>query len=300
MRIVSLLPSATDIVCSLGLRDQLVGRTHECDWPPGIEAVPAMTRDELATHAMSSREIHEAVGGSVHSGSSIYGLDTDALRDAEPDLILTQELCEVCAVSYTDVCRAARLLDGDVQIVSLEPHTIGDILEHVRLVGELAGADAAAAAVVADARARLDALRDATRGAELPHVVCIEWLDPIFAGGHWVPEQVEIAGGREMVGVAGEHSRQVAWDDVVRSAPEVLVLLPCGMPIERTLAELDAMTSRPGWDGLPAVRDGRVWAVDASSYFNRPGPRVVRGAEILHAIVHGDGRGLRPDEAVRV
>jgi iron complex transport system substrate-binding protein len=300
VRIVSLLPSATDIVFALGLQDQLVGRTHECDWPPGIETVPAMTRDELATQVMSSREIHDAVGGSVHSGSSIYGLDTEALRDAAPDLILTQELCEVCAVSYTEVCQAARLLESDAKIVSLEPHTIDDILEHVRLVGELTGASDRAADVVADARARLQKLRDTASGAERPRVVCIEWLDPIFASGHWVPEQVEVAGGREMLGLAGEHSTQTTWDAVTNAAPQVLVLLPCGMPIERTLAELDAVTTRPGWDDLPAVHDGRVWVVDASSYYNRPGPRIVRGAEILHEIFHRDGEGLRPDEAVRV
>src|SRR5688572_10808115 len=190
MRIVSLLPSATDIVCSLGLRDQLVGRTHECDWPPGIEEVPAVTSDALATHELTSADIHAAIGGAVHSGSSIYGLDADALDRAKPDLIITQELCDVCAVSYEDVTSAARLMEADAKIVSLEPHSIEDILEHVLLVGRLTGAEEAAEKVIADARRRLDRLRDANRGRERPRVVCIEWLDPIFAAGHWVPEQV--------------------------------------------------------------------------------------------------------------
>ncbi len=292
MRIVSLLPSATDIVCSLGLRDSLVGRTHECDWPPGVENVPAVTSDALATHEMTSADIHAAIGGAVHSGSSIYGLDTHALEMAKPDLIITQELCDVCAVSYEDVSHAARLLDADARIVSLEPHSIADILDHVLLVGKLTGADAAANEVVADAHDRLQRLRDATHELPRPTVVCIEWLDPIFAAGHWVPEQVEIAGGTEMLGPRGHTSHQVPWEAVTDAAPEVVVLMPCGMPIERTLGELDALTSRPGWNDLPAVRDKRVHVVDASSFFNRPGPRVVRGAEILFGILHPEVAGV--------
>ena len=304
MRIVSLLPSATDIVCSLGLRDQLVGRTHECDWPPGIENVPAVTSDALATHEMTSADIHAAIGGAVHSGSSIYGLDTDALDRAAPDLIITQELCEVCAVSYEAVTSAARLMDADAKIVSLEPHSIDDILDHVVLVGELTKARDAAERVVADARERLDRLRTATHGLERPNVVCIEWLDPIFAAGHWVPEQVEVAGGTEMLGPHGRPSHQVPWEAVVEASPDVLVLMPCGMPIERTLGELNALTNRPGWHDLPAVRDGRLHVVDASSYFNRPGPRVVRGAEILFSLFHPDTAGVTdpptPSEARQV
>lgn len=304
MRIVSLLPSATDLVCMIGLRDSLVGRTHECDWPPGIETVPAVTADNLATHAMRSREIHEAIGGTVHSGSSVYHLDTAALDRARPDLILTQELCEVCAVSYRDVARAARMLETDMQVVSLEPRGIEDILEHVLLVGRLTETEEQAQEVVADARARLRALRDATRDLPRQRVVCIEWLDPIFAAGHWVPEQVAAAGGEEMIGRSGRPSREVSWEAVAEARPEVLVLMPCGMPIERTLGELDTLTGRPGWDDLPAVRAGRVHVVDASSYFNRPGPRVIRGAEILFHLLHPDteepSEPPRPDEARHV
>jgi iron complex transport system substrate-binding protein len=292
MRIVSLLPSATDIVCSLGLRDQLVGRTHECDWPPGIEEVPAVTSDALATHEMTSADIHAAIGGAVHSGSSIYGLDGDALERAKPDLIITQELCDVCAVSYEEVTHAARLMDADAKIVSLEPHSVDDILEHVLLVGRLTGADAEAERVVADARDRIGRLREAVASRERPRVVCIEWLDPIFAAGHWVPEQVEIAGGEELLGPRGEPSHQVDWRSVVKAAPDVVVLMPCGMPIDRTLGELETVTSRPGWRDLPAVSDERVYVVDASSFFNRPGPRVVRGAEILFGLLHPEVDGV--------
>ena len=288
MRIVSLLPSATDIVCSLGLRDALVGRTHECDWPAGIEDVQVMTSDALRTHEMTSREIHDAIGGAVHSGSSIYVLDDDALAATKPDLVITQELCEVCAVSYKDVQQAARVMDAHTQIVSLEPHSIDDILSHIELIGRLTGASGRARAVVDDARSRLARLRDATRGRDRPRVASIEWLDPIFAAGHWVPEQVEWAGGEEVLGPHGVPSPEVPWQAVLDSQPDVIVLMPCGMPIERTLGELSTITGRDGWRDLPAVRNGRVFVVDASSFFNRPGPRVVRGAEIVAALLHPD------------
>ena len=246
MRIVSLLPSATDIVCSLGLRESLVGRTHECDWPPGIEDVPVMTSDALKTHEMTSREIHDAIGGAVHSGSSIYVLDDAAMVAAKPDLVITQELCEVCAVSYKDVQQAARVMDADTQIVSLEPHSIDDVLSHVELVGRLAGVTERARSVLDDARSRLDALRAATTGRARPRVASIEWLDPIFAAGHWVPEQVECAGGDEVLGPRGVPSPEVPWQAVIDAQPDVIILMPCGMPIERTLGELATITVARG------------------------------------------------------
>ena len=288
MRIVSLLPSATDIVATLGLTDRLVGRTHECDWPPGVEDVPVMTSDALRTHEMTSREIHDAIGGAVHSGSSIYHLDDEAFEQAKPDLVITQELCEVCAVSYKDVRQAARLMDADTKIVSLEPHSIDDILSHVELIGRLTGVEDRARSVVDDARSRLALLRATVGDRPRPRVASIEWLDPIFAAGHWVPEQVAWAGGDEVLGPRGVPSPEVAWPAVLDARPDVLILMPCGMPIERTLAEVDAITSRSGWREIPAVRDGRIYVVDASSFFNRPGPRVVRGAEILAALLHPD------------
>jgi iron complex transport system substrate-binding protein len=297
MRIVSLLPSATDIVCTLGLRDCLVGRTHECDWPPGIEDVPVVTSDALATHAMTSREINDAIGGAVHSGSSIYELDTEALAQAKPDLIITQELCEVCAVSYREVTKAARLMDADTQIVSLEPSSIDEILGHIELIADLTNTRERAREVVGGLSRRIFRLREETHKLARPRVVCIEWLDPIFAGGHWVPEQVEIAGGNDVLGPRGKPSYEIGWQDVLDARADVLVLMPCGYPIERTLSELDALTSRPGYTDLPAVRDGRAWVVDGSSYFNRPGPRVVRGAEILAALFHPDRFGPPPPSA---
>jgi iron complex transport system substrate-binding protein len=247
-----------------------------------------MTSDALATHGLSSADIHAAIGGAVHSGSSIYSLDSEALEQAKPDLIITQELCEVCAVSYEDVTDAARMLDADTKIVSLEPHSIDDILGHIELVGRLTGTEERARMVVDDARERIDRLRTATRDLPRPGVVCIEWLDPPFAAGHWVPEQVEIAGGVELLGPRGAPSHLVEWAAIANAAPDVVVLMPCGMPVDRTLGELDVLRTRPEWDRLPAVQEGRVFVVDASSFFNRPGPRVIRGAEILVGLLHPD------------
>jgi iron complex transport system substrate-binding protein len=296
MRIVSLLPSATDIICALGLRDSLVGRTHECDWPQGIEDGPAMTRDVLHTASMSEREIDVAVGRSVHSGSSIYALDHEALAEAKPDLIITQELCEVCAVSYTEVMRSARMMDIGTRVVSLEPHTIGEILDNVGLVGNLTGTENAARAVVADAGTRLESVRRSGASREPVRTVCIEWLDPIYAAGHWVPEQVAIAGGSELLGHLGETSKPVPWDAVCAAAPDAIVLLPCGLNIERARSDAAALSDLPGWTAIPAVKEGHVWAVDGPSFFNRPGPRVVRGVEILAHVLHGVG-AVEPGEA---
>lgn len=260
-----------------------MGRTHECDWPDGIETVPVMTRDALGTGSMGSREIHDAIGGAVHGGSSPYVLDVEALERARPDLILTQELCAVCAVSYREVDAAARVLDAPARVVSLEPHSLEDVLAHVSLVGSLTGAPDAAERVVSDARSRLDALRGAVAGRRRRTVFCCEWLDPVFAAGHWVPDQVGTAGGMDPLARAGP-SAVIEWHAVVDAAPEVLVLMPCGMPIERTIGELLLVSSRPGYDAI-----AEVWVVDGSSFFNRPGPRIVRGAEILGHVLHGVG-----------
>lgn len=289
MRIASLLPSATDIVAALDLTDELIGRTHECDWPPEVYSVPILTRDELATSSMATREIHEAIENSVHSGSSIYALDSEALRASKPDLILTQELCEVCAVSYTDVAKAARLLEADVKVLSLEPRRIEDILDHIQLVAEIAGVPERGESVISGLRRRLEIVEAAVSDRPRPSAACLEWLDPLFAGGHWVPEQVERAGGRELIGVAGEHSHEIEWSLVVEAAPEFLVLLPCGHSIERAEQDLALLEQRPGWKDIPAVKQGEIWAVDGPAYFNRPGPRVVRGVEVLAHVFHGVG-----------
>lgn len=293
MRIVSLLPAATDLVVTLGLTDSLVGRTHECDWPPGaLEHAAVVTSTSLAD-GLPSREISTLVGS--HRGSSLYGLDPAALAALEPDLVLTQELCDVCAVSYAQVADAVRVADSGIRLVSLEPRTLAEVLGTLTSVGALTGTADAAAAALAGAHERLAAVAASVAGRPRPRVVVLEWLDPVWPVGHWVPEQVAAAGGTEVLGTTGGHTDPVPWSAVVEAAPEVLVLAPCGFPPERTTAELPALTARPGWASLPAVRDGRVWIVDGPAYFNRPGPRVVRGVEVLAHVLHGIG-SIEPGE----
>jgi iron complex transport system substrate-binding protein len=300
MRIVSLLPAATDLVVTLGLGDALVGRTHECDWPPGeLEHAAVVTRTTL-DGGLGSREISAAVAADrEHAGSSLYVLDEPALAALEPDLVLTQELCDVCAVSYERVAAAVRVADAGPRLVSLEPRTLAEVLGTLTTLGELAGREAEAASARADADRRLAAVAAAVAGRPRPRVAVLEWLDPVWPVGHWVPEQVAAAGGTEVLGTAGAHTDPVPWDQVVAAAPEVIVLAPCGFPPERTLRELPAVTARAGWADLPAVRSGQVWVVDVPAYFNRPGPRVVRGVEVLAYVLHGVG-GVALGEARRV
>jgi iron complex transport system substrate-binding protein len=295
VRIVSLLPAATDLVVTLGLTGELVGRTHECDWPPGeLDHVEVVTRTGLVD-GLTSREIDAA----VHGGSSLYALDPARMAALAPDLVLTQELCDVCAVSYAQVAEAVRVADTGSRLVSLEPRTLPEVLGTLTTVGALTGRVAEAAAAVADADRRQAAVAAAVAGRARPRVVVLEWLDPVWPVGHWVPEQVAAAGGTEVLGTAGAHTDPVPWEQVLAAAPEVLVLAPCGFPPERTRAELPALTARPGWSDLPAVRAGRVWIVDGPAYFNRPGPRVVRGVEVLAHVLHGIG-SVAPGEAVSV
>ncbi|MBB5868503.1 iron complex transport system substrate-binding protein [Allocatelliglobosispora scoriae] len=285
MRIVSLLPAATDIVAALGALPQLVGRTHECDWPPGqVESIPVVTATTLPD-GLSSREISAAVTGAPHRGSSIYHLDHAALDALRPDLILTQDLCDVCAVSYRSVNDAVRVMELDSTVMSLQPATIDAVLQTIRTVGDAIGAGRQADRVIADARTRLAALPGPRPDG--PAVLFIEWLDPLMPGGHWVPEQIAAAGGTSLLTTAGQHSSPHLWEAAAALRPEVVVLGPCGFPPERTRAELPLLAGLPGWADLPAVRSGQVWIVDGPAYFNRPGPRIVDGAEILAAILNG-------------
>ncbi len=243
--------------------------------------------------ARSSREISAAVGAG-HRGSSLYGLDTALLTRLAPDLVLTQDLCEVCAVSYRRVSEAVRVMDAGPRVLSLEPRTLAEVLDCLRVVGEALGVPDVAAERVAALRTRLDEVRRRVAGRPRPRVVALEWLDPVWPAGHWVPEQIELAGGEPLLASAGEHTSAIDWQQVVDARPDVLLLLPCGFPPDRTRAELAVLTGRPGWADLPAVRAGAVWVLDGPAYFNRPGPRVVRGAEILAQVLHG----AYPDAAV--
>jgi iron complex transport system substrate-binding protein len=301
-RIVSLLPSATEIVCALGLEDALVGVTHECDYPPTVVGKPVLTASRISHATMSSREIDHAVRSQLDGHGSIYELDEKLLRELEPDLIITQELCEVCAVSYKTVQRAARMFTADVRVVSLEPENIRDIFANIRAVGELTGREAESDAVVNDLTVRLDALAVLlTEVEQRPRTLLLEWLEPPFAPGHWTPEQVAFAGGDSSFGNVGGKSRTTTAEEIQRYAPEVIILAPCGFYKEDTLAALARARLPRGWHELPAVRAGNVWAVDATSYFSRPGPRVVEGAEILARIIHPEVFGEPTEtEAVRV
>ncbi|ATZ23242.1 cobalamin-binding protein [Streptomyces lavendulae] len=288
MRIVSLLPAATDMLAELGLTADLVGRTHECDWPPReVEGVPVVTRAQFTAEELSSREISDAVGGAAHSGSSLYTLDTGALAALAPDVVLTQDLCDVCAVSYAAVSRAVRLLDADSRVLSLEPRTLDDVLECLVTVGDLLGVRARAERRRDALRARLDEVGRLTAGLPRPRVVTVEWLDPLWPAGHWVPDQIAAAGGEPLLAASGEHTVPMTWDAVRAARPDVLLVLPCGFAPERTLSESHLLTDLPGWAELPAVRAGNVWVLDGPAYFNRPGPRVVRGAEVLAHVLHG-------------
>jgi iron complex transport system substrate-binding protein len=301
-RIVSLLPSATEIVCALGLQAWLVGVTHECDYPSSVVGKPQLTASRISHHMMTSAEIDHAVRSQLDGHGSIYDLDEARLRALDPDLILTQQLCDVCAVSYSTVEQAARVLSTDVDIVSLEPNTIADILANIRTVGRLTGAEGQAETLVGELVGRLDALTAALRGVERrPRTLVLEWLEPPFAPGHWVPEQVAFAGGDHNFGSAGAPSRTTTADEIRAYAPEVVVLAPCGFSMQDTLRQLPRARLPAGWGELPAVREGNVWAIDATSYISRPGPRVVDGAEILARIIHPELFGAPGERmAVRV
>jgi iron complex transport system substrate-binding protein len=301
-RIVSLLPSATEVVCALGLEGALVGVTHECDFPASVVGKPVLTSSRISHATMSSAEIDHAVRSQLDGHGSIYELNEKLLRELNPDLIITQELCEVCAVSYKTVLRAARMFDADARVVSLEPETIADIFANVRTVGALTGREREAESLVRSLTARLEALDAAlSEVSRRPRTLVLEWLEPPFAPGHWVPEQVARAGGDASFGNAGGKSRTTTAEEIQAYAPEVVVLAPCGYYKDETVAALARARLPRGFGELPASRDGEVWAVDATSYFSRPGPRVVEGAEILARIIHPELFGPpKETEAVRV
>ncbi|HYU19449.1 MAG TPA: cobalamin-binding protein [Chloroflexota bacterium] len=287
MRIVSLIPSATEIVYALGLDDQLVGVTHECDFPPAARLKPKVTRGLLPDEDLTSREIDTRVAEQMAVSGGIYGLEVELVGELRPDLILTQGLCEVCAVPHGIVRQAVPTLPSKPHVYSLDPASLGDVLANVKTVGDAAGAQAQARAVISSLRDRIDAVTLKTAGvARIPRVFCLEWLDPPWTAGHWVPEMVGMAGGAEILGGIGQPSRRTSWEEIAARGPEVVVLMPCGFDLERTLRETDRTPWPAQWSGLPAVKSGQVYAVDGSAYFNRPGPRLVDGLELLASIIH--------------
>jgi iron complex transport system substrate-binding protein len=285
-RIVSLLPSATEILFAVGAGDRVVGVTHECDYPEAARDLPQVTSNAVIADGESASDIDRHIQAARHAGSSIYRLDEHLLRDLRPDLIVTQELCDVCAVAYSEVQRAVRHLSGDIPIVSLEPRSLDDICASVEEVGAATGCEDGAARVAAAMRRTIATVAALNAPEPPPRVVCIEWTDPIMVGGHWVPEMVRIAGGVDALGVAWEPSRYAEWSDVIEARPDVMVLMPCGFDLEQTIAFVPDVTARAGFDALPCAISGRVLAVDGSAYFNRPGPRITRGLEILADALH--------------
>ena len=285
-RIVSLIASATEIVCALGFERELVGRSHECDHPPGVARLPTCSSSKAKVEA-SSRAIDDQVQAIVRAGLSVYSVDPVLLDRLAPTVIVTQTQCEVCAVSLRDVERAVcDLVRSQPAIVSLEPMALGDVWSDIRAVAAALGEPARGDELVARLTGRLEVLRDATRTLRRPSIACIEWIDPLMMAGNWVPELVECAGGVDPLGEAGEHSGYRDIDELVAADPDVIAVMPCGFDIERAEREMPALTARPAWRRLSAVREGRVVITDGNQYFNRPGPRVVESAEILAECLH--------------
>lgn len=305
MKIVSLLPSATEIVCALGLEPQLVGVTHECDHPPSVQALPRVTHT-LIPHDATSREIDELVRERLQTQQALYTLDIPTLEALQPDLLVTQALCDVCAVAEAEVSAAACSLPGRPRVLNLEPSSLEDLYETLRIVGEAVGVPQRATEVVEALRGRVRTVTDRTAGiptSKRPRVAFLEWLDPLFNGGHWNPTLVELAGGIDVLGLAGRPSVTTAWETLVEARPDVLFIACCGYSAERALGDLPILHAQPGWEDLPAVRAGRVYVTDGNAYFSRPGPRLVDGLEImahaLHPEVHPIPAGLRPAHHVR-
>lgn len=293
-RIISLLPSATEIVYVLGLGDQLLAVTHECDFPPEARGKPHITASAIDTDRLSAGEIDQTVRESLAEQATIYTLDRNLLAALRPDLILTQELCAVCAVGPDLLTAAISSLEAAPQVLSLEPTTLDEVLQSIERVGTSTGVAARARAVIGGLEQRLRQVQAAVAGRPIRRVLTLEWVDPVFVGGHWVPDQVWLAGGCDVLGEAGKPSRQVTWDEVLAAAPDVVVAMPCGFGLERSAQELARAPLPSAWFDLPAVRAGEVYVVDGSSYFNRPGPRLVDGVEILASILHPDAFAQAP------
>jgi iron complex transport system substrate-binding protein len=293
-RIVSFLPSATEIACALGLSDALLGITHECDYPPEVRSKPVVVRNVLPIEQMSQSEIDRAVAERMRAGLSLYQIDEPLLRTLAPDLILTQDLCQVCAPSGNEVSQVLKSLPKPPRILWMTPRSLSEIFDNIRDLGAATGRTNEADKLISDCSTRLAALSDRmSTAATRPRVFCMEWLDPVYASGHWVPELVKIAGGIDELGSERGESVRVSWDDIAAYAPEVLVIMPCGFNLQQTMKQIWSVfapygsgTGRSQFLNLPAVKTGNVFAVDANSYFARPGPRVVEGAELLARLIH--------------
>ncbi|MFN7017087.1 MAG: cobalamin-binding protein [Fimbriimonadales bacterium] len=280
MRIVSLLPSATEIVYALGLGEQLVGRSHECDYPPEAESVPILTYS-LIPPDLPSREIDRLVSETLMTHATLYGLNMDLLQALEPDLLITQALCDVCAVSFNSVQEAVARLSPRTRVLNLEPTTLQGVMDTFQQVADAAGVPERGHALVQQFRERIERVHERTRHRPPVRVTFLEWLDPPFVCGHWTPELVALAGGVDGHGKAGQPSRRLEWREVLAWQPEAIVIACCGFNVERTLQDLPALERMPGWEQLPAVRNGAIFITDGNAYFSRPGPRLADSLEWL-------------------
>src|SRR4029453_17511873 len=285
MRICSLLPGATEIAYALGLGDQIVGVTHECDYPHEAKQKRVVVRSGIDSARMSGLEIDRKVGELLQTGKGLYTIDEQAFVEAFPDIILTQGLCDVCALDYNEVVKAAELLPRSPLILSLNPHCLTDILDDILRVGKTTRGEAVARALVAELRQRVERIGH-REPARRPRVVCLEWFEPLYVAGHWVPEIVTLAGGFDVLGRKGEPSFKTEWSRIIDSKPDMILLMPCGFDVRRTVKESTPLRRLEGWHDLPAVKANNVYALNGSAYFSRPGPRLIKGLEILARIIH--------------
>ena len=305
MRIVSLLASATEMVAEIGCLDQMVGRSHECDYPPEILSLPVVSTTQINVNTSSEQidaqikqlaHSKDAVQGDALKALSIYALNIDLLQQLRPDVIFTQTQCEVCAVSERDVMEAVQQLTGlQPRIVALTPYRLNDVWEDVERVGAALGRAEQARGLVQRYQQRLERLSTLTAGKRRPRVTLLEWIDPLMAAGNWTPELIAYAGGESVFGEIGQHSPWLTWEELQAADPDVLVLSPCGFTLERTLQELPLLQQHPSWGSLQAVQQGRVYAIDGNNYLNRSGPRLVESAELLARVLWGELLGINPD-----
>jgi iron complex transport system substrate-binding protein len=302
LKIYSFIPSATEMVYALGLGDQLYGVTHECDYPPEARGKPVAIRSLIDTSRLSQREIDDRVVESMVHGHGLYSIDKALLRENPPDVVITQELCDVCSVSVRDVLTTISDLSRSCQVVSLRPRGLEGVLDDILTVGKACGVEPAAEELVRSLEARIERVRQRARPLARPRVFCVEWFDPVFASGHWVPEMVEIAGGEDALGLAGQDSRKISWDRVTAFDPEVLILMPCGFDAQRTVEDIPLMSKNEGWGSITAVKRGAVFATNGSAYYSRPGPRLVDGLELMSRMIHPEtfGSEMPPERAKRV
>jgi len=286
LRIVSFLPAATEMVFALGLGENLVGVSHECDFPPQAKQKPVVVKPALALDKMTLREIDIAVAERIGGGQSLYQVDEILLRGLRPDLIITQNLCQVCAPSGNELTVALKTLGSKPEIVWMSPHSIEEIFQNILELGRATNRLREAEKIVSERRARLEKIYPRTKNLSRPKIFCMEWADPVYCAGHWVPEMIEIAGGVDELARKETDSVRMKWDDVRSYAPEILILSPCGFHLAQALEQISILKSLPGWAEIPAVRNGKVFCADANSYFARPGPRVVEGTELLAHLIH--------------